>query len=726
MTRIPLAYLLLPALLALDAGAWAQALDFSGTWLRDERTSDDAAEKAQTATSNPGGSGSRWGGSWPGGSAGRGGAGGAGGRGGRSPGGGRPGGPGGDREESSYERLGKGLQVLQIEQQGTQLTIKNANRETRVVFSDGRAIADGLGNQTSARLQGDRLVIDTRTERTQMVETFVLDPGRERLTLTTDIQSNGGGRTPSFQFRTVYELLAPAVSSGGDGVDGVDRGDTVSAKAPAAELEPSAPPTGDTETPTFAAGTALRILPPKSTGSQLLRGKALVQTLIIDPTIVTVEFFLDDERVARRNLPPYETKIELADPPREQVVRAVGYGPGDRQLGEDRLVLNRLDPPLRVRIAAIDPEPGGATLRVRAEVSVPRKAKLERVTFYRGETEVAALTEPPFEAQVPGRDIGPQDYVRVAARVADGREVEDVELIQSADFSEKIQVHLVQLQVLVTDRAGYPITGLSASDFEVKDGGQMRKVERLYPSRDVALVLGLAIDSSGSMWAMWQQTKDAAEAFLDRTLETRDRAFVVDFDTQLRLLQPLTGNHDDLVAAMGRLQPEGGTALYDSILFSLLQYQGEPGRRALIVLTDGYDSASRADPARAIEFGQRLGVPVYVIAMTGGASATGAAAMRSRGGIGSAPGGASAGILAQGSVRNQLRLITDPTGGRLYHAGSADQVAHAFAQIEDELRNQYILTYYTDRPPETASDAVVKALGKGNQVKTALPLDLAN
>jgi Ca-activated chloride channel family protein len=336
---------------------------------------------------------------------------------------------------------------------------------------------------------------------------------------------------------------------------------------------------------------------------------------------------------------------------------------------------------------------------------------------------VAAIERPestPFVAEIPTAGAGPQSFVRVVATLADGRELEDVELLEGGELREEIDVHLVQLQVLVTDRSGTPVAGLTAEDFRVVDGGESRAIERLYLSRDVALVLGLAIDSSGSMGPLWRRTQGAAERFLDATLGPRDRAFLVDFDDHLRLLQPLTGERSRLYAALGRLQARGGTALYDSILFSMLQFESEPGRRALVVLTDGYDSGSRADPSRAIDFGRRLGVPVYVVALSGsGVTPPGGGALRG-------PRGRVGGFGDPALARSNLKLITEPTGGRFFQVARPEQVEAVFAQIEAELRNQYVLTYYTDRTPDGRSTPEVEVEGKGLDVKTVVPLDLVD
>jgi VWFA-related protein len=183
------------------------------------------------------------------------------------------------------------------------------------------------------------------------------------------------------------------------------------------------------------------------------------------------------------------------------------------------------------------------------------------------------------------------------------------------------------------------------------------------------------------------------------------------------LLQAPTGDRAALDWALDRLEPHGGTALYDSILFSLLQYDGEPGRRAMIVLTDGLDSESRSDPRRTIDLGRRLGVPVYVIALSGGG-----------GGMQQGPGvrrsaASTAELAEEAARRNQLKLVTDPTGGRLFHVVSVEQVARAFAEIQEELRRQYVLTYYSDRPAGEPAAPEVRVRRQGMEVRSAVPLD---
>jgi VWFA-related protein len=693
-----------------------------GVWVRDERLSEDPIEKleetyGQTFGGGPGRSpGANPGSGRTGGQGGFGRGGFGGGRAGRQPGSSQDG-PSGMREMA--RELAERLDVLLIRIDDPQLLIRNAKREDRILYLDGRDIADGFGGRSRARLLGDSLEVETASQGRQRIETFYLEG--DGLVLVTDLQ---GGRFADLSFRTVYERSgnAPAVpvptpaarareTPAVPDQNGFDRADFL---PPVEGGNPLRRPER-ADTARSARPATIRILPPERGYRELLTGRVLIQTLTIDPQIAVVEFLLDGEQVARVTTPPFEARIRLGDPPREQTIEVRATSARGAHAGSDRIVLNRLDPPFAVRIAGIAPAEidGEPAVRVEAGISVPRSETLERVEFYRTERLVASFDD--FEgeagpsgvrsvaADIPTSEVTPQDFVRVVARLGGGRELEDVELLQGAQFQAEVDVQLVQLQVLVVDRGGNPVGDLKPEDFEVRENGQRRQVETLYVSNDIPLSLGLAIDSSGSMEPIWRQTNAIAEAFLNGALTWRDQAFLVDFDSTLRLVQPLTGSKPMLARGLERLFPQGQTALYDAILFSLLQYGETPGRRALVVVTDGFDSDSRSDPTRAIDFGKRLGVPVYVVAMRS---------------VGFGPT-----TMEDANLRNSMRLITGPTGGRLFQIESIDQMANVFDHIEDELRRQYVLTYYSQRPFGSAVEPEVRTTRRGLKVRSALPLD---
>ncbi|RMH19597.1 MAG: VWA domain-containing protein [Acidobacteria bacterium] len=425
---------------------------------------------------------------------------------------------------------------------------------------------------------------------------------------------------------------------------------------------------------------AIRILPLERS---VAAGPTKVETLLIDPAIVRVRFLLDGEVQAQRRHPPFDAKLPFAQPPREQRLEVEAYAAGGELVGRDVLVVNRHDPPFAVRLTGLDAAAGG--LLARAEVSVPRGAALEEVVFELNGTPIARLTEGPFEARIPlSRPATTADFVRLEARLADGRRLEDVAtVVDRPGLSERIEVNLVELQTLVTvRRTGQVVTGLEADDFDLRQRGKPQRIARLYRAGDVSLSFGLVLDSSGSMAPIWQRTLDAARELLSGTMSPRDRAFLVDFNTRLRLAQPLTGDFEALSHSLEEIEPSGGTALFDSILFGLLQLVDAPGRRALVVVTDGVDSASKADPDRIAGIARRLGVPIYVVAL--------------------AQPGRSAEVT---TTVHALKLITDPTGGRLLRVGRLS-LEHAFARIGAELRNQYLLTYYAAEPPGDDPEAV--------------------
>ena len=478
----------------------------------------------------------------------------------------------------------------------------------------------------------------------------------------------------------------------------------------------------------------VRIVPPDRGHRELLSGTVEVETLVIDPTISALEFVLDGKPTKRVRKRPYRARIGLATPPREQTLEVRAYDDRGENIGSDTLVLNRFKTPFGVRITGIRSEEGNGktAMQVEAAVSVPRSAKVARVEFYRSEHLAATIDDfgeyagsaaahtIPVEALIEG--LRPADFVRVTARLADGGEREDAILVQGAEHQDEIDVQLVQIQVLVTDVRGNPVSGLQPDDFEIRENGARQQAESLYSAHDVPLMLGLTIDSSDSMLSIWRQLNEVAGRFLDSSLEAGDRAFLVDFDDTVRLLQPLTGNKSLLSRRLGRLIPFGGTALNDGILFSLLQYGSESGRRALVVVTDGADIHSRSKPRQSADFAERLGLPIYFIQLEHGVALTevkGAFVVTNV-----------TAHLDQRTARRRLNRISQQTGGRRFHIQLADddppwteRLAQVFDQIEEDLRHQHVLTYYSSQPLGTPIRPEVRVTRPGLKLRSAVPLD---
>ena len=567
----------------------------------------------------------------------------------------------------------------------------------RVLALDGRQHPLGRGVKGRILRGNERLTIEMVASDWRRSDTFFRL--NDRLVRTTDLKVRS---QPRLEFSTVYD-------------------------------RPEVAPVSDSLAAGAGQPATIRIVPPERRVGELLRGRVEIQTLIVDPRVGEVEFRLDGKRTRRVRMRPFTTHLGLADPPREQKLEALAYDRENEYIGRDEILLNQIDRPFAVRIAGIHSAKadGGPAIRVAASVSLPRSATLERVEFYRSDDLVAAThtfgeggapgvaRTIPVEALIEGGR--PDDFIRVVAKLADGREREDAELLQGADYQSEIDVQLAQFQVLVTDRDGNPVSGLSPEDFEIRENGRKRPAVALHTAYDVPLVLGLAIDSSDSMLSTWRRLKHIARRFLEAALRPGDRSFLVDFDGTVRLIQPLTGDQPLLNDRLDHLIPLGGTALNDGLLFSLLQYRREPGRRALVVVTDGADQHSRSQPEQSAELAERLGLPIYFIELDASGQGT----------------GNSSGVVAfnvtstlkRQRARKRLSRISEQTGGRLFHIELyaatprwTDRIEQVFDQIEEDLRHQHVLTYYSDLPPGTPVEPEIRVTRRGLKLRSAVAL----
>ncbi len=423
-----------------------------------------------------------------------------------------------------------------------------------------------------------------------------------------------------------------------------------------------------------AAGSSLvRLIPPRGERSGL-SGRKSFSTVTTSDVVRRVEFYLDGEQVFDDRRKPFQTTIDLGPEALPHTIRIVAYDRSDRWLGEDELTINERQRRVGVGIAAVEAQPGGR-YAVEAQVELTRGRALDRVEFYRNDRLAATLTRPPFRTVLPGPAIPGADFARVAVHLDDGTMIEDVEFLSSDTPMAETVVNLVEVYVVVNDEEGKPITTLEADDFVLRADRREIPIERFAVAEDVPLVLGLAVDSSQSMFALMPDTRRAAARFLGNTLTQIDQAFLVDFDTRPRLLSDTTADVSELISTLGRIQADGQTALYDAMQFCLVHLARDQGRRALVVLTDGDDYGSQSSYRRTFRTAGNTGVPIYVISMSQGEDRWG-----------------------RGPRKLDLEAITKASGGRVYYVASMDAVLWAYGHIGEELRSQYMLGYATSEP----------------------------
>lgn len=455
-----------------------------------------------------------------------------------------------------------------------------------------------------------------------------------------------------------------------------------------------------TARPAPSAGQLIRLVPPAGDD---LTGKTRFRTVTTTDAIRKVVFFLDGSQVSVDERAPFAAVLDLGRELAPHRVRIEAFAFDDRKLGEDLVEINLASRPFRVAIADVAPlDPD--RVRVVADVSLPPWEKLAKVEFFRNEEVVETLGESEASEDAGGRfqsemDAGgPADFVRVVATLASGDTREDARLLSEVGASERVEVNLVEVYAVVVDREGDPVRDLTRDRFTLRRGRREVEIERFALAEEVPLVLGLIIDSSESMFVQMVETRQAAARFVSSTLKPADRAFLVDFDSQPRLAQALTADVGRLVTSLGSLRAGGATAIYDAAIFSLAQFEREPGRRALVLLTDGVDWGSRFGAKRGVEEARRLGVPLYVIAMS-----------PETGQLGLTPGR----FERLPPIDLALEAFCEDTGGKLFKIQGMAELDRAYRQINAELRSQYLLTFSSTEPLSEAELRSIKVKVEG-------------
>jgi VWFA-related protein len=310
-----------------------------------------------------------------------------------------------------------------------------------------------------------------------------------------------------------------------------------------------------------------------------------------------------------------------------------------------------------------------------------------------------------------------------------------------------VQVTTVNVFATVHDKHGKIVSNLSKDDFSLEEDGRPQNISFFTRESDLALRLGLLVDTSLSQRRVLDQERSASYSFLDHLLrEDKDLAFLIHFDKEVELLQDFTPSRPKLQAALQSLQtPQfgggrgsggsggnsgggsgtsgggqssdpssggyggrggghshgAGTLLYDAIYLASDELMSkQQGRKALIILSDGVDHGSKETLTEAIETAQRADTIVYSILFKDAEGVGGfpGGMMGPRGPYGGGHhGGGRYPQQERPDGKKVLEQISKATGGRLYEVSKKETVDKIYAEIEEELRNQYSLGYPPDK-----------------------------
>ena len=254
-------------------------------------------------------------------------------------------------------------------------------------------------------------------------------------------------------------------------------------------------------------------------------------------------------------------------------------------------------------------------------------------------------------------------------------------------------VELVTLNVSVTDDEGKQVPDLSARDFAVYEDGVPQEIS-FFSASMLPLDVAILVDTSSSMLEKIQFVREAATRFV-RQLRPIDRATIVEFNSQVRTLQPLTSDHQALEAAIQQTKPRGGTLLYTALYVALhgMAGNGEDSgslrRPAIVVLTDGEDNGSLVPYDDVLERVRQSGVAIYTISVI---SATEAEQIKESGGRR---------FLAPTDY--SLKEMAQESGGLSFFPLALSELSGVYTTVANELATQYALGYTPARPVRDGS-----------------------
>ncbi|MBN2369847.1 MAG: VWA domain-containing protein [Vicinamibacteria bacterium] len=236
-------------------------------------------------------------------------------------------------------------------------------------------------------------------------------------------------------------------------------------------------------------------------------------------------------------------------------------------------------------------------------------------------------------------------------------------------------IDVTQLNVSVTQGRQF-ITGLSRDDFAVFEDGVRQQISLFIPE-NLPLSLVLMLDTSTSMTEKLATARDAAKRFVN-TLREEDLAEVVQFNDRITTLQEYTSDHAALTGAIDRTEAGGPTALHNALYVALKDLarqkkSGELRRWAIVLLSDGDDTASLVSDEQVIELARQTEIHIYAVSLGSsrpGKSFTQAAYL--------------------------LSTLANDTGGRVYFPNSLSELERVYERIAEELRTQFSLGYVSN------------------------------
>jgi Ca-activated chloride channel homolog len=229
----------------------------------------------------------------------------------------------------------------------------------------------------------------------------------------------------------------------------------------------------------------------------------------------------------------------------------------------------------------------------------------------------------------------------------------------------RVEARLVQAYVSIFDKRGNPLPNLTRDQFQVLDAGQ-RQPLAVFEGADEVLSCALLLDTTGSMTDYLPALRIAAMHFVD-DLRAEEAIAIYTFNRTLQQAQKFTTDKKLVKQAVMRTSAAGGTRLFDSVAQVSRDLEARPGKKALVVFTDGDDNASILNVAGASRLAGQSGVPIYVIAQGAG--------------------------LKDARLLKILDELAAGTGGIAFRLTKPEKIGEVFSEISRNLRHSYLLSW---------------------------------
>ena len=304
---------------------------------------------------------------------------------------------------------------------------------------------------------------------------------------------------------------------------------------------------------------------------------------------------------------------------------------------------------------------GPVLLQVRAKTPGAVRA----VTFFADGRSICTVLRQPFECNWDAGAGLKEHVVRAVATMADGSRVVATSRTRSAGYTEAVEVEVVQVTATVTDSDERFVKGLTRDEFRVTEDGVVQRMTA-FAGENIPLEIVVTVDVSQSMTESMPTLKAAVRTFL-AALRPADQVTLLAFNDNIFTLARRSTEPAVRLRAVDRLAPWGGTALFDAMLTALNTVGKQAGRRSLVVFSDGEDQNSVATLKRVETRLETSDATIYTI------------------GLGRS--------LKDKELAQVMSRMSEMSGGRSFLIDEIDELEKAFADIVEELSNQYLLSY---------------------------------